>query len=213
MILNQQRKVRVATQPLEEFLMRVEKELGVAKSSVTICFVSDAEIARMNDQYRGKKGPTDVLSFPLRSLPSAISALKSTRSPSRFVSRAQTTRGRKGSTDVLSLSQENSFSPLVHPERSRRATRHSPLRAPKMKSRAKLGKRLSRESGPAYLGDIAIAPETARRYAKKNGRTLDSELRVLILHGVLHLLGYDHETDRGEMDRLENKLRRTFGLV
>ena len=163
MILNQQRKVRVATQPLEEFLMRVEKQLGVAKSSVTICFVSDAEIAQMNDQYRGKKGPTDVLSFP----------------------------------------HDNSFSPL--------ATRHSPLRAPKMKSREK--RRSLRESGPAYLGDIAIAPETARRYAKKNGRSLDSELRVLILHGVLHLLGYDHETDRGEMDRLEQKLRRTFGLV
>jgi probable rRNA maturation factor len=62
------------------------------------------------------------------------------------------------------------------------------------------------------LGDIAIAPETARRYAKKNGRSLGNELRVLILHGVLHLLGYDHETDRGEMDRIERKMRRRFGL-
>ena len=64
-----------------------------------------------------------------------------------------------------------------------------------------------------YLGDIAIAPRTARRYAKKNGRSLSGELRVLILHGVLHLLGYDHETDRGEMDRIERKLRRRFGLA
>jgi probable rRNA maturation factor len=62
------------------------------------------------------------------------------------------------------------------------------------------------------LGDIAIAPETARRYARKNGRSLVVELRVLILHGVLHLLGYDHETDRGEMDRIERKMRRRFGL-
>ena len=62
------------------------------------------------------------------------------------------------------------------------------------------------------MGDIAIAPETARRYAEKNGRSLSKELRVLILHGVLHLLGYDHETDRGEMDRIERKLRRRFGL-
>jgi rRNA maturation RNase YbeY len=64
-----------------------------------------------------------------------------------------------------------------------------------------------------YLGDIAIAPVTARRYAKKNGRSLNNELRVLILHGVLHLLGYDHETDRGEMDRIEQKMRRRFGLA
>ena len=63
-----------------------------------------------------------------------------------------------------------------------------------------------------YLGDIAIAPETARRYAKKNGRSLNNELRVLILHGVLHLMGYDHETDRGEMNRIEQKMRRRFGL-
>ena len=63
------------------------------------------------------------------------------------------------------------------------------------------------------MGDIAIAPETARRYAKKNGRSLSNELRVLILHGVLHLLGYDHETDRGEMNRMERKLRRRFGLA
>ena len=44
-------------------------------------------------------------------------------------------------------------------------------------------------------------------------RTLASEIRVLILHGVLHLLGYDHETDRGEMDRLEQKLRKRLGIA
>jgi len=63
-----------------------------------------------------------------------------------------------------------------------------------------------------FLGDIAIAPAVARRYAKKNGRSLESELCVLILHGLLHLLGYDHETDRGRMDRIEHKLRRKLGL-
>jgi len=62
------------------------------------------------------------------------------------------------------------------------------------------------------LGDIAIAPETARRYARKDGRSLSIELRILILHGVLHLLGYDHESDRGEMSRLENRLRSQYGL-
>ena len=64
-----------------------------------------------------------------------------------------------------------------------------------------------------HLGDIAIAPATARRYAKKNGEAVNNELRVLILHGVLHLLGYDHETDHGEMNRIEQKMRRRFGLA
>jgi probable rRNA maturation factor len=63
------------------------------------------------------------------------------------------------------------------------------------------------------LGDIAIAPAVAKRNAKNLGRTLPAELKVLILHGVLHLLGFDHETDRGEMDRTEKKLRRRLGLA
>ena len=63
-----------------------------------------------------------------------------------------------------------------------------------------------------FLGDIAIAPAVARRYAQKNGRKLQNEICILILHGILHLLGYDHEVDRGQMDRVELKLRRKLGL-
>jgi len=63
-----------------------------------------------------------------------------------------------------------------------------------------------------FLGDIAIAPALAKRYAQKNGRSLQTELCILILHGILHLLGYDHETDQGQMDRMEHKLRRKLGL-
>jgi probable rRNA maturation factor len=146
MILTRQREVRVARPPLESFLRRLKSELGCGAADVTVCLVSDAEIARMNVKFRKKKGPTDVLSFP---------AVKRRRSaPSR-----------------------------------------------------------PRAKGGEFLGDIAISPATARRYAKKNGHTLASELRVLILHGVLHLLGYDHETDQGEMDRVEAKLRKRFGLA
>jgi probable rRNA maturation factor len=63
-----------------------------------------------------------------------------------------------------------------------------------------------------YLGDIAIAPAVARRNARRMGRTLGEEFRVLILHGVLHLMGYDHETDEGQMERLELRLRRRLGI-
>jgi probable rRNA maturation factor len=63
-----------------------------------------------------------------------------------------------------------------------------------------------------YLGDVVISAETARRNARRSGRSLREELRILILHGVLHLLGYNHETDRGQMNRLERKLRRVWEL-
>jgi probable rRNA maturation factor len=65
----------------------------------------------------------------------------------------------------------------------------------------------------SYLGDIAIAPAVARRNALRFGRTFDQEMRILILHGVLHLMGYDHETDQGQMTRRENRLRRDLGLA
>ena len=68
-------------------------------------------------------------------------------------------------------------------------------------------------SSTSYLGDIAIAPVVARENARRFGRTLNDELRILILHGMLHLMGYDHETDNGEMERREQRLRRTLGLA
>jgi probable rRNA maturation factor len=64
----------------------------------------------------------------------------------------------------------------------------------------------------ATLGDIAVSAETAARQAKENGLTFDNEIAQLILHGLLHLCGYDHETDNGETNRLELKLRRRLGI-
>jgi len=62
--------------------------------------------------------------------------------------------------------------------------------------------------GDAGLGDIVISLDTAARNAPRFGRTLGQELQILTLHGFLHVLGYDHETDDGTMDRLEARLRR-----
>jgi probable rRNA maturation factor len=62
--------------------------------------------------------------------------------------------------------------------------------------------------GAAGLGDIVISVPTAERNAARLGRSLAAELDVLALHGFLHVLGYDHETDDGAMDRLEARLRR-----
>lgn len=64
------------------------------------------------------------------------------------------------------------------------------------------------DGGEAGLGDVVISVETAGRNARGLGCTLGQELDVLALHGFLHVLGYDHETDDGTMDRLEGRLRR-----
>ncbi len=60
-----------------------------------------------------------------------------------------------------------------------------------------------------YAGDIVISVETAER--QRRGR-LEEELKLLSLHGLLHLLGYDHETDHGKMNNVESRLRKEFGL-
>jgi probable rRNA maturation factor len=160
MILNRQRSVRVARRPLELFLRRTREALGLGEAGLTICFVSDAEIARMNETFRHKKGPTDVLSFPYR---------------------------------------ERGADKLRHTRGSSSGRRHTHPRAA--------------QNATDYLGDIAISPVTARRNAKRLGRNLGSELRILMLHGVLHLLGFDHERDQGQMNRLERRLRRRLGLA
>jgi len=67
-------------------------------------------------------------------------------------------------------------------------------------------------AGPRPLGDIVIAAGVARRQAAGAGHEVQTELRVLALHGLLHLLGHDHETDDGAMLRLETRLRRKAGL-
>lgn len=70
-----------------------------------------------------------------------------------------------------------------------------------------------RLDGFSFLGEIVIAPEVAFNHATRYGIQPERELRKLLVHGVLHLLGYDHESDQGQMNRLQRKLlRRKFIL-
>lgn len=96
-------------------------------------------------------------------------------------------RHKPKTTDVLSFPQEQ----RTHPRSLR--TRTKQLRG-------------------SFLGDIAISPVMAQRNAYVFGRSMSEEICVLMLHGVLHLLGYDHQNDRGEMERVEAKLRKRLGL-
>ena len=64
----------------------------------------------------------------------------------------------------------------------------------------------------ASLGEVVISLDRAAAQARENGLTFTNEMQQLILHGLLHLCGYDHESDHGEMNRLELKLRRKLGI-
>jgi probable rRNA maturation factor len=147
-IENRQRTVRVEMRALVAFTNRVKLELGLGQESVAIRLINDKEMARLNETYRDKKGPTDVLSFPA----------EERRRPSNLRQRLKKVRD-------------------------------------------------------AQLGDIALSPVMAKRNAKQYGRKFTEELQILILHGILHLLGYDHETDRGEMEQVELRLRRRLGIA
>ena len=73
------------------------------------------------------------------------------------------------------------------------------------------------ENADGIAGDLAISVETAQRQAAEHGHALDAELRILMLHGILHLAGHDHEADKGEMRALEaelqTKLKLPSGLI
>jgi probable rRNA maturation factor len=70
----------------------------------------------------------------------------------------------------------------------------------------------SEPDAPEFAGDLAVSLETAARQAARFGHTLAEEVRILLLHGLLHLAGYDHETDAGEMASREAELREQLGL-
>src|SRR5713226_3578476 len=175
MVINRQRRVRVALRLLEQFVDRVQRALRLREYELTVCLVSDAVIGRLNRSYLGKRGPTDVLSFPAE-------CNGATPRPRENNSTQRTQRTQRTHGTQRNRNHREEF------------------------SSASFGRSSS------YLGDIAISPETARRSARRFSHPLPQELRMLVLHGVLHLIGYDHETDRGEMDLLERRLRRRLRL-
>ena len=131
-----------------------------SRGEVAVALVTDAHITKLNQRYRRKKTPTDVLSFP----------------------------------------SESGGSPT--PDPGSRIPAGSRLSAPGSRQRS------------IQLGDIVIATGVARRQARAAGHSYATEVRVLALHGLLHLLGYAHddEQDAGRMSRVEARLRRQAGL-
>ena len=138
-VVNRQRKLQVDSEHWRAFTARVVKAAPSYVVGVTVAFVSDRAMRALNRRWRGKRGTTDVLSFP---------------------------------------AEQSEFE----------------------------------EAADATMGDVVISLEEAARQAAEHGLKLDQEIAQLILHGLLHLCGYDHETDGGEMNRLELRLRRRLGI-
>lgn len=138
MIVNLQRKLKLATGSFNGFITEIQKVEEAQDREFSVAFISDRRMKELNKLFRGKHDTTDVLSFP--------------HEPDEF-----------------------------DPDKDN-------------------------------LGDIVISVEQAVKQAEENGLTLELEIKQLILHGVLHLCGYDHETDNGEMNARELELREKLGI-
>ncbi|HKC85356.1 MAG TPA: rRNA maturation RNase YbeY [Blastocatellia bacterium] len=136
-IINRQRLRKIDRDRAAALSRAVLDRIGRADAVLTVTFIRDRAMRRLNRDYRGIDGPTDVLSFAYH---------------------------------------EGEGAPAC--------------------------------DETSHIGDVVISVETAGRYARELGLSFDREIELLVIHGALHLAGYDHETDNGEMNRLERKLRK-----
>lgn len=151
----------------------------------------DSTLGSTNAKQTAASGPAKSLRTP------------STRTLGRFLSEAQAAAGLRGNVTVL-LASDATIRDLNRRFRGKdEATDVLSFPAEPFKNG---------NAAEQVVGDVAIGVETARRQAAEQGHALATEIKVLILHGLLHLAGYDHETDAGKMQRRERQLRARLGL-
>jgi rRNA maturation RNase YbeY len=181
----------VRPRALGMFARRLERE--VARGREFHCLIAgDAELRRLNRDFRGQDYATDVLAFPAQPLPN----------------------GRGSETRRVATPRP----PLVGQAFSLPGQAKAP--APPLHSRSPFNQALAggtaeprpQGSGPGPLGDLAISLQRARAQARQFGHATETEIRVLMLHGLLHLLGLDHESDNGRMAKAERRWRTKLGL-
>jgi probable rRNA maturation factor len=131
--------------------------------------------------------------------PSSFEATLSTPTLTRFLNRARAAVGIKGAVDVLLADDPT----LRHLNKTFRG-KNKPTDVLSFPAPSSFAAR--------HAGDLAISLDTAARQAKTYGHTLAEETKILLLHGLLHLSGEDHETDNGEMATREGTLRRELRL-
>ena len=154
-----------------------------ARGTVALALVTDARMRVFNRTFRKVDRATDVLSFPgAVHTPAGLTA------------------------DAKAMAVRRSLA------RRRKTGRSTPASASKTRVLGPSQASSPKPQAPSHLGDLAIAMGVAARQARAEGHDVVTELRILALHGLLHLLGYDHERDRGTMRTEEDRLRRRAGL-
>ena len=164
-----------------------------ARGEVAVALVCDRKMRDLNREYRGIDRATDVLSFPATTEVASDAGIEP-------LNRAAS----DGAPAAAATTEASARDPVGGA--SAAATRAGPPVPLE-------GASPDPVDVEPYLGDIVIATGVARRQARAAGHPLGAELRCLALHGLLHLLGYDHERDTGQMERLERRLRRRGGLA
>ena len=139
-IENRHKKIKIEKKKVSETAGAILAAVGCTPVELSILFVDDEEIKRLNREYRKKDKPTDVLSFPMR-------------------------EGEYGGIN------------------------------------------------PDLLGDVVISLDTASMQAEERGETLEEELNFLLIHGILHLFGFDHEGTASEARRMQAKEKELLGLL
>lgn len=188
MILNQQNAEEVDLAGLEAFAGKLRAVLGLGDRKFNVCLVDDERIAGLNGAFRGNASPTDVLSFPWEAGLRPSESLAGAGAPKKD---AETAKGRA---------------------RRHAAGPRGSLRGRRDRNETDSAARARHREFAGFLGDVVISVETAKRSAGAEGHPTSTELKWLILHGILHLLGMDHETDHGEMTALELALRTRLGV-
>ena len=177
-----------------------------ARGEVVIALVCDRKMRALNREFRGVDRATDVLSFPVAA----------GMAPDAGIAPPPAAGATGGGSEPAGYAAPNGSGPPCARPRPRTSPGEAGPAAPNGD-----GPDGPPEAGfpaPAaglerHLGDVVIATGVARRQARAAGHPLGAELRRLALHGLLHLLGYDHERDTGQMERLERRLRRRGGLA
>ncbi len=230
MVINRQDKLRIDVARARAFAARLAGELRLGARHFNVCFVDDDAIRELNGAFRNKPYATDVLSFAWNPAcrDESCSGGVPTAGPDVSCSGGVPTAVRDVSCSgaVLSAVRDVSCSGGVPTAGRDVSCSGAVLSAVRDVSCSGAVLSAVRHEGgfggedtaatehefENFLGDVVISVETAQRNARAESHSTAAEIRWLILHGVLHLLGMDHEVDNGEMVARELQLRARLGL-
>jgi len=190
-------RYRVNEDAVAELARTVLAAEGVTVGELGVNFVGERRMRALNRAYRAADYVTDVLAFPLEE----PQELASPREESQELAAARAVS--QEPAPPLTVSREPAPPPAASQELA------APRGEVQESSPPLVGAQESARSPvPRLLGDVVVCLKQAERQAAEGGLALSLEVATLLVHGILHILGYDHETDAGEMARREEELRR-----